>query len=140
MASCSREWNSSMVTVEFWETTGGLGKSSARHLRKFQNKKMQQRQWRRTYHQGQDKAADAVTDLRGDVVAKLLQRGQEAFQLAELASPTGGWQLLISQRRGRGGGRPVAVPLRRGRHCVQGGRGVMIPVGHCQKKRHSLTK
>lgn len=25
VASCSREWNSSMVTVEFWETTGWLG-------------------------------------------------------------------------------------------------------------------
>lgn len=90
-----------------------------------------QKQWRRTYHQGQDKAADAVPDLRGDVVAKLLQCGQESLQLAELSSPTGGRQLLVSQRRGRGGGRPVAVPLRRGRHCVQGGRGVMIPIGHC---------
>lgn len=87
-----------------------------------------------TYHQGQDKAADTVSDLRGDVITKLLQRGQEALQLAELASPTGGWQLLVSQRRGRGGGRPVAVPLWRGRHSVQGGRGVMIPVGHCETK------
>lgn len=98
VASCSREWNSSMVTVEFWETTKGLGKRSSHHLRQFQKRKMQQRQWRRTYHQGQDKAADAVSDFRGDVVAKLLQRGQKALQLAELASPTGGRQLLVSQR------------------------------------------
>lgn len=33
VASCSREWNSSMVTVEFWGTTGGSGESLARHLR-----------------------------------------------------------------------------------------------------------
>lgn len=136
VASCSREWNSSMVTVEFWGTTGGSGVEfgASPSLSARKRRRTRRRQRRRTYHQGQDEAADAVPDLGGDVVAKLLQRGQETLQLAELASPAGGRQLLVGQRRGRGGGRPVAVPLRRGRHCVQGGRGVMIPVGHCGRK------
>lgn len=51
----------------------------------------------RTYHQSQNKASDIVSNLRGDVVAKLLQRGEETFQLAQLASPTGGRQLLVCQ-------------------------------------------
>lgn len=50
-----------------------------------------------TYHEGQNKASDIVPNLRGDVIAKLLQRGQEAFQLAQLASPAGGRQLLVCQ-------------------------------------------
>lgn len=83
-----------------------------------------------TYHEGQNKASDIVPNLRGDVVAKLLQRGQEAFQLAQLASPAGGRQLLVCQRRGRGRGRSVAVPLRWRWHCIQGWWGMMIPIGH----------
>lgn len=50
------------------------------------------------YHEGQDEAPDVVSDLGGNVVAKLLQRGQKALQLAQLASPTGGRQLLVCQR------------------------------------------
>lgn len=84
----------------------------------------------RAYHQPQHKAADSLSNLRRYVVAKLLQRGQETFQLAQLASPTGGWQLLVRQRRGRGRGRSVAVTLWRRWHCIQGRWGMMIPVGH----------
>lgn len=89
---------------------------------------------RRTYHQSQDKASNIVSNLRGDVVAKLLQRGEEAFQLAQLASPTGGRQLLVCQRGGGGRGRPVAVPLRWRWYCIQGWWGMMIPVGHWRGK------
>lgn len=52
------------------------------------------------YHEGQDQTPDVVPDLGGDVVAELLQRGQEALQLAQLARPAGGRQLLVGQRRG----------------------------------------
>lgn len=48
-----------------------------------------------TYHQPQHQGADALPDLRGDVVAKLLQGGQEALELAELAGAAGRGQLMV---------------------------------------------
>lgn len=93
VASCSREWNSSMVTVEFW----GEDRKTVRKVTSMGSNggRTRRSRRRRTHHQCQDQAADAVPDLGGDVVAKLLQRCQEALELAELASAAGGRQLLV---------------------------------------------
>lgn len=80
-----------MVTVEFWETKKGFINTKCAVLRPDYPK------GRSTYHEGQHKAADVVSDLGGNVVAKLLQCSQKALQLAQLASPTGGRQLLVRQ-------------------------------------------
>ena len=50
---------------------------------------------RPTHHQAQDQRPDALPDLGRDVVAELLQRGEEALQLAELPGAAGRRQLLI---------------------------------------------
>lgn len=80
-------------------------------------------------HKGQHKVADTVSDLWRDVIAKLLQRGQEALEFAQLACPAGGRQLLVGQRRGRGRGRAVAIALRWRWHCVEGWRRMMVSIG-----------
>lgn len=71
-----------------------------------------------TYHQSQDEAAHSLSNLRRYVVAKLLQRGQEALQLAELPGAAGRRELLVGQRGCRGHGRPVAEAVRSGRSTV----------------------
>ena len=60
-----------------------------------------------TYNQTEDKGTDSVPNLRRDVGAELLQRGQESFELAELACPAGRGQLLTDGRvhHGANGGR-----------------------------------
>jgi len=49
------------------------------------------------YHQGQDQGPHLLPDLRRDVIAKLLQGGEEAFQLAELPRTARGRELLVGQ-------------------------------------------
>lgn len=71
-----------------------------------------------TYHQAQHQTADPLSDLGRDVVAELLQRRQEAFELAELPGAARGRELLIGQRGGRGGARPIAVALGRRGHSI----------------------
>lgn len=71
-----------------------------------------------TYHQAQHQTADSLSDLGRDVVAELLQRRQEAFELAELPGAARGRELLIGQRGGRGGARPIAVALGRRGHSI----------------------
>lgn len=78
-----------MVTVEFYEAKSIFNTKSTILIKCLTITS--------TYHEGQNKASDIVSDLGGNVVAKLLQCGQEAFQLAQLASPTGGRQLLVRQ-------------------------------------------
>ncbi len=51
----------------------------------------------RTYHQPQHKTAHSLSNLRRYVVAKLLQCGQEALQLAELPRATSWRELLVGK-------------------------------------------
>lgn len=51
----------------------------------------------RTYHQPQHQAAHSLSDLGRYVVAELLQRGQEALQLAELSGAASRWELLVGE-------------------------------------------
>lgn len=55
--------------------------------------------FKHTYHQSKNEGPDLLSNLGGDVIAKLLQSGEEPLEFAELSHPTGGRQLLISQRR-----------------------------------------
>lgn len=53
--------------------------------------------WCRTHHKCQDEGPDLLPDLRGDVIPKLLQGGEETLQLAQLPGSTRGWELLVGQ-------------------------------------------
>lgn len=75
-----------------------------------------------TYHEPQDEGAHPLPDLGGDVVPKLLQGGEEALELGELAGPTGRGELVGGQGGAGGGGWPVAEPVGGGRSPIDGGR------------------
>lgn len=84
-----------------------------------------------THHQAEHQRADALADLGRDVVAELLQGGEEALELAELPGAAGRRQLLVGQRGRGGGARPVAVSVGwRGGAVERCGR-VTAAVAHC---------
>lgn len=93
VASWSLEWNSSMVSVEFW---------GRRRLASAWGGEGRDRGWpglgpphpHPTHHEPQHQRAHALPNLWGDVAAELLQGGQEALELAELPGPAGWGQLL----------------------------------------------
>lgn len=90
-----------------------------------------------TYHQAQHQTADPLSDLGRDVVAELLQRGEEALELAELAGAAGRRQLLIGQGgSGRHGGAVAEAVGCRGRPVERRGRvtRVTAPVQHCRER------
>lgn len=84
-----------------------------------------------THHQSEHQRADALADLGRDVVAKLLQGGQEALELAELPGAAGRRQLLVGQRGGGGGAWAVAVAIGRRGGAVERRRGVTAAVAYC---------
>ena len=86
----------------------------------------------RAYHQPQHKAADSLSDLRRYVVAKLLQRGQETLQFAELAGTASWRELLVGKRGRRGHGWPITEAVRSGWSTVQWRGRVAAPVQHCR--------
>lgn len=86
---------------------------------------------RKTYYKAEHEAAHSLADLGRYVVAKLLQRRQEALQLAQLPGAASRRELLVGKRsRGRHG-RPVAEAIGSGRGAVQGRRRVAASVQHC---------
>lgn len=86
---------------------------------------------RKTYYKAEHEAAHSLSDLGRYVVAKLLQRRQEALQLAQLPGAASRRELLVGKRsRGRHG-RPVAEAIGSGRGAVQGRRRVAASVQHC---------
>lgn len=87
-----------------------------------------------THHQPQHQRADALADLGRDVVAELLQRRQEALEFAELPCAAGRRQLLVGQRGGGRGARPVAVAVGRGGGAVEGRRRVTAAISYCKEK------
>lgn len=93
----------------------------------------------RAYHQGQDEGPDLLPDLRRNVVAELLEGGEEALQLAELPGTAGGGELLVGQGGGGGGGRAVAEPLGGGRCPIERRGGMVYPVGHCKAETKALS-
>lgn len=99
VASCSLEWNSSIVSVEFWEKeTAGQRQPIATH---FWARGLPPRPatWREpTHHQPQHQHAHTLPDLGRNVAAKLLQGAEETLQLAELPGPAGRGQVLCGQR------------------------------------------
>lgn len=54
-----------------------------------------------THHQPQHQCVNTFPNLRRDVAAKLLQGGEETFELAELPCPTCWGQVLCGQRGSR---------------------------------------
>lgn len=83
-----------------------------------------------TYYKAQHEAAHPLSDLRRYVVAELLQRCQEALQLAQLPGAASWRELLVRKRSRRRHGRPVAEAIGSGRSAVQGRRRVAASVQH----------
>lgn len=89
---------------------------------------------RQTYHKPQDEGSHPLPDLGGDVIAELLQRGEEPLELGELAGAAGRRELVGGEGGGGGGGWPVAEPVWGGRSPIDGGRRVAAPVHHCGER------
>lgn len=87
------------------------------------------------YHQAEDEGADSLSYLWRNVIAKLLQGSEEPLQLAELPGAAGWGQLLIRQRRGGRGGRPVAEAVGRRRGAIQGRGRMARAIGYCRRAR-----
>lgn len=138
VASWSLEWNSSMVSVEFWGVgRGGAGGENT--LLQPGERRAETEGWpgpgsprpHPTHHEPQHQRAHALPDLRGDVTAELLQGGQEALEFAELPRPAGRGQLLRGQRGGTRGGWAIAEAAGRGWGAADDrGRGAAA-VHHC---------
>lgn len=83
-----------------------------------------------THHEAEHEAPHPLADLGRYVVAELLQRRQEALQLAQLPGAAGRRELLVGERRRRRHGRTVAEAIGGGRSAVQGRRRVAASVQH----------
>lgn len=94
------------------------------------SKKKKERAQFETYYKAQHEAAHPLSDLRRYVVAELLQRCQEALQLAQLPGAASWRELLVRKRSRRRHGRPVAEAIGSGRSAVQGRRRVAASVQH----------
>lgn len=86
-----------------------------------------------THHQPQHKAAHSLSDLRRYVVAKLLQCGQKALQLAELPGTASWRELLVGKGGSWGHGRPITEAVRSGWSTIKRCRRVTAPIQHCQE-------
>lgn len=87
----------------------------------------------RTHHQPQHEAAHSLSDLRRYVVAKLLQCGQKALQLAELPGTASWRELLVGKGGSWGHGRPITEAVRSGWSTIKRCRRVTAPIQHCQE-------
>lgn len=52
----------------------------------------------RGVYQSQDEGPNFLSNLRGNVITKLLEGSQKALQFTELSGPTGSRELLIGER------------------------------------------
>lgn len=86
-----------------------------------------------THHQPQHEAAHSLSDLRRYVVAKLLQCGQKALQLAELPGTASWRELLVGKGGSWGHGRPITEAVRSGWSTIKRCRRVTAPIQHCQE-------
>lgn len=73
-----------------------------------------------THHEAQHQRADALANLRWDVIAELLQCSEKTLQLAELPRSTGRRELLVGKRGGGWRWRAIAESVRWRRCSVQG--------------------